>query len=964
MEFTFNWNVGLRRRLRMLDTILEKLKSFFSSRLLPISIVYVVLFGILVHRIFTLQIVENGTSLETTVLKNTQTREIKSTRGNIYDRNGVLLAYNELSYSVVIEDNSSISSNEERNQIISNLIHLIEENGDEVDVDFPIALEEDGSFSFQVSGTALTRFRKTAYTYLMKGDTLPEELKNTTAQEVFEFLRYGDGTTTTMFNISEEYSTKEALQIMAIRYAIFSNYPKYLQITVATQVSDATVAAVKENARNLPGVNIKQDSYRVYNDSEYFSHIMGYTGKISSDELIKMQESGLDYNSTDYVGKSGMEQKFETYLSGTKGSETVTVNNLNKVVSIDEIVDPVAGNDLYLTIDADLQKAAYHVLENKIAAILLENIVNSMNYGTKGESASDIKIPIYEVYYALINNNVIDITRFQDEDATNLERAVYSKYQEAFEVAMNDIKLALAPDFTKTKTELSDDLQDYLSYIYQSLLLGKGLLVNSSIDKDDSMYTDFINHKISLSQFVQYAIANNWMDLSKLSIGSEYYSTDEIYQRVTDYVCNLLVSDSSFNKKIYKNLVFSYKLSGKEICLLLFEQGVLEYNEEDIFRLENNQISPYTFLTNKIRNLEITPAQLALDPCSGSVVVTDPDTGEVLAMVTYPSYDNNKMANKVDAQYYEKLRTDLASPMLNRTTMSKSAPGSTFKMVTSIAGLSEGVMGVNETVTDLVSFSKLSHTQAPKCWSKVSHGKEDVVRALRDSCNYYFYEMGWRLGGGSMGNYNSTVTISVLRKYASLFGLDEKTGIEIGEAAPEISDADGIRSSIGQGTNNFAPIHLSRYVSTIANGGDLYNLTLLDKISDKDGNVIIDNKLEPIRTLDTINRVYWNAVVQGMYSVVNDGSIKSLFSDLPVKVAGKTGTAQESTSKPNHALFVSFAPYDNPEVSITAVIRNGYASANAVEVASELYEYYFGNLTLQEILNDGASLNNNSITTD
>ena len=944
----------------MFDYIIEKMKNFFSSRLLPISIVYLILFGVLIHRIFTLQIVESDMREDTAVVKNTQTREIKSTRGNIYDRNGVLLAYNELAYSVVIEDNSSVSSNSERNDIIYKLIKILESNGDEIDVDFPIVIDEFGQFKFNISGDALNRFKKTAYSYVLEDDTLSEEQKSATAYDVFQFLRHGIKGTP-MFDISDEYSIEEALQIMAIRYAIFSNYPKYLQITVATKVSDESVAAVKENSRELIGVDIKQDSYRVYNDSEYFAHILGYTGKIGSEELIEKQNEGLDYNSSDYIGKSGIEQVYETYLAGTKGSETVTVNSLNKVVTIDETIDPVAGNDLYLSIDSNLQIAAYHVLENKIAGILLDNIVATMDYGTKGESASDIKIPIYEVYFALINNNVIDITKFKEDDATNLEKSVHDKYLNAFDVALDDIRQCLQPDFEKNKTQLSEDLQDYLSYIYSSILVKNELIITSSINSNDSVYQDFVNDKISLSKFLQYAISMNWMDLSKLKIGSEYYSTDEIYDKLVNYICNILVNDSSFNKKIYKNLVFSYKLSGKEICLLLFDQGVLKYSEEDISRLQNNAISPYTFICNKIRNLEITPAQLALEPCNGSVVVTDPDTGEVLVMVSYPGYDNNKMANKVDAAYYAQLSADISGPLYNYATQAKSAPGSTFKMVSAITALSERVIGINDTITDLLSFNKLS--RAPKCWSKVSHGAENVVRAIRDSCNYYFYEVAWRLGGGNVGNYNSSVTLSKLHEYASLFGLDSKSGIEIVEAAPQISTEDGVRSAIGQGNNNFAPIQLSRYVSTLANGGSLYNLSLLKQVSDKDGNVIYEKQPELVSTLDSVSASNWDAVLEGMYEVVNDGSIQGLFKNLEVNVAGKTGTAQQSVNSPNHALFVSFAPYEDPEISVTAVIRNGYASANAAEVASEVYSYYFGKTTMDEIKNEGASLINNSANT-
>ncbi len=131
-------------------------------------------------------------------------------------------------------------------------------------------------------------------------------------------------------------------------------------------------------------------------------------------------------------------------------------------------------------------------------------------------------------------------------------------------------------------------------------------------------------------------------------------------------IVDTLKNDSKFDKILYKSLVYSYKLSGKEICLLLFDQGVIKYNKEEKSNLENDVISAYSFITDKIRTLEITPAQLALDPCSASVVVTDVNTGDVLAMVSYPSYDNNMLANKVDAAYYNKLNNDLTFPLNHR----------------------------------------------------------------------------------------------------------------------------------------------------------------------------------------------------------------------------------------------------------------------------------------------------------
>lgn len=946
----------------MFDLILEKLKRFFSSRLLPIAIIYIALFFVLIHRIFVLQIVKSSTETAEIVEKNTKTREIKSTRGLIYDRNGVLLAYNALAYSVVIEDNSKLKDETAKNDMIYKLIRIIESNGDEIDVDFPIDINDQGELEYNMKeGTQLNRFRKTVFSGLPDTDPLYESYPTASAEVVFEYLRHGIKGAS-MFNIDDAYSKEDALKIMAIRYAIYSNFPKYAQITVATQVSEKTVAAIKENSRILIGVDIKQDSYRVYNDSVYFAHILGYTGKVSSEEIAAMKEEGYEYSSTDYIGKSGIEKYYETYLSGSKGHETVTVDALNKVVSIDDVVEPVAGNDLYLTIDSELQKAAYHILENKIAGVLVKNIVNSMSYGSKGDSASDITIPIYEVYYTLINNNVINIDAFSQNDATLLEQTVYQKYQTAFAEAVRDITVALDENFTIPNDKVNNNLSEYLTYIYEDILLSKGILMKNAVNQEDSTYQSYKDNKISLSEFLQYAISNNWVDLAALGVNNDYYSTDELYQMLVDLICKELVTDSNFNKIIYHNLIFNYKLSGKEICLLLFDQGVLEYNEGEVNQLKNGLITPYSFMIRKIRNLEITPAQLALEPCSGATIVTDPITGAVLATVSYPSYDNNKMANKVDSAYYAKLNSDLSTPLLNRATSSKSAPGSTYKMVVSIAGLSEGVVGVNETIKDLVVYTKADRN--PKCWSKTSHGDENVVRALRDSCNYYFYEVGWRLGNGNATSYNSAKTLATLNKYATMFGLAEKTGIEIGEYAPQISTEDGIRSSIGQGNNNLAPIHLARYVSTLANGGYVYNLTLLDSIVDQNGKTILDNKAELINDISNINRTYWSSVQAGMYSVVNDGSVKDLFSDLSVKVAGKTGTAQESLSSPNHALFVSYAPYENPEISVTTVIRNGYASANAAEVASEVYKYYYDGLSLEEIIKDGASLENNSANTN
>jgi penicillin-binding protein 2 len=273
--------------------------------------------------------------------------------------------------------------------------------------------------------------------------------------------------------------------------------------------------------------------------------------------------------------------------------------------------------------------------------------------------------------------------------------------------------------------------------------------------------------------------------------------------------------------------------------------------------------------------------------------------------------------------------------------------------------LESGVTNPNERIHDDGIFSLIS--PAAKCnIYPGSHGNVNIADALKVSCNFFFYEMGWRLSINNQGLYDEKLGLSKLEKYATLFGLDKPSGIELNEALPEISTKDAVRSAIGQGSNEYTPSQLARYVTTLVNHGTCYNLTLLDKIIDKDGNELLDNKATVNDKLENINPTTWDAVLEGMYSVVNNpngGSVYPIFKDLGVTVAGKTGTSQISKVHPNNALFISFAPFENPEISVTAVIPNGYTSHNAAELAKDIYKLYFG-------LEDPETLAGGSVSVD
>lgn len=930
----------------MLRQIKDSIINFITSRLFLLILLFLTLAGVMIYRIFYLQIVKGEEYLNTFQLKINKDIVIPSTRGKIYDRDGDLLAYNELAYSVTIEDvyESSKTKNLELNTTIFKLIHMVEDNGDKLVNDFNIVINADGNFEFTpMSEKQQLRFLADVYG-IADVSKLSYAQKTSTAKEVVEYLggtsKYAIGEYTnpedrSTFVVGKGYTKDELLKMITIRYALsLNNFQKYIATTVATDVSDETVAKIMENSAELEGVSIAETTIRKYVDSVYFSHILGYTGKISEDEYSALSDDKMGYTRNSVIGKAGIEQEMETTLRGKDGIKNVFLNNLGKVIEVNSQTDPVAGNNLYLTIDKDLQKAVYNLLEQKIAGILIDKIENIKEYvQPENASASNIKIPIDDVYYALIKNSVIDLKHFEDENAKETEKQVYETFLGKQEQVIEQLTKELTTAPTAYES-LSKEYQVYVSYI-ASMLADNGVIMTSEIDNDDEVYKAWKEEKISLKEYLNRVIAKNWIDLSKLNLNSQYLDSDEIYNQLLQYIEEDLRTNRSFAKHEFKYMIRDNQVTGKQICMLLYEQKIIDGTDEEKAALANGQISPYNFMIERIRNLDITPAQLALDPCSGSIVVTDVNTGDVLALVTYPSYDNNRLANSIDADYYAMLNNDLSKPLWDYATQQKSAPGSTFKMVSAVAALEEGITSRNDIVT-CHGVWDAGFTQA-KCWiAPSSHGPLSIEGAIENSCNSFFYEMGYRMAKVD-GNYNNETGLATLAKYADMFGLTEKSGVEIVEESPKVSDSDAVRSAIGQGTNNYTTVGLSRYVTTVANRGTCYNLTLLDKVTDANDNLVEDYSAE-VRNHVDIATSTWDSVQSGMKKVVEG---KAYFKDMNLEFAGKTGTAQERTTRANHALFVCYAPYNNPEISVTTRIAFGYASDYAAQVTGDVLKYYF-----------------------
>ena len=955
----------------LLEIAWDFVKKIITSRLFALAVLFTVMFSGLIGTLFRMQILEGDQYQDEYMQMTEQTVTTPGIRGNIYDRNGTPLAYNELAYSVTIQDLGDYPQPEDRNAMIYRLVTILRRRGETVEGSLEIAIDGDGQMNFTSSSdSAKTRFLLNFYG-LSSSDQLDDAKgrypSDITAYEAFEYKK-------------EEYELDQmkdekgnamilpddvALDMINIIYTMnLTRYRKYVTTTVASNISEETMMEINENAADLKGVAVAQTYIRRYADSTYFAPIIGYTGSVQEDQLDELNEewrstaegraAGPDedkYDLNDVVGRSGIEQSMELELQGDKGFSRMYVDNMGRPREIIENEEAQAGNDVYLTIDRDLQVAIYHLIEQQLAGILVKNLVNEDVDKTQITDSSKVPIPVKDAYYQLINNNVLSLSHMAGEEASAIEQEIYSIYLSARERILGSLKNELLSPHASTLNELTPDMYSYMNYIYTYLSDSSvGIIQRDKIDQSSEVFETWRDGNLSLRDYILSGIASGWVDTTSLGTEANYSGADEIFAQLTDYIIGSLEEDSQFTKLMFRYLVNNGQITGRQLCLALFAQGVLEDDPQSIAQLQaGDENTAFAFIRQKISNIEITPAQLALDPCTAGCVVTDVNTGEVLALVTYPSYDNNEMSGKVDPDYYAKLQSDLSRPLYNNATQARKAPGSTFKPLIAVAALSEGVITLDETINCTRWYEE---TDIPiRCTGY--HGEQTVIEGIQNSCNYVFAELAHRLCMDEEGNYSPEKGLATIRKYATMFGLSETSGVELPENDPQISDTDPERSAMGQGTHNYANVQLARYVSAIANRGTLFKLSLLDKLTDSNGGLLADYTPETESHIEVADST-WDAVQEGMRRVITVTSA-SIYSDLPVEVAGKTGTSQEDRTRANHGFFISFAPYANPEIAVTVNIPYGYAGTNAATLGKNVYEYYYGYTTLEEILGSGAS---------
>ena len=916
----------------------------FRNRATILAAVSVLIACILTGRLFYLQIIRGEQYTESFEESVTKRVSIPAKRGRILDRNGNVLAESKAVRNITIVDNTGNTSeeNDRLNHIIQKTLEILSDHDETAVDDFGIVW--NGSrFKFTNDGFAQLRFLADVYGYA-DTETLSDEEKSSSAEDVVLMLA-------DRYRIEKDMTTSKKSRLLLdsvkIRYKLALNaFQKYIPTVIAENVSKETVNDIVAE-RDLDGVSSQSSYQRVYYDSEYLSDVTGYISQISPDQLSENEDI---YSAGDLVGTVGIEASMEELLRGKSGYRSISVDNLGREKAELSFKSPEEGNDLWLTIDRDLQIAAYRIVEKNMTDIILSKMTDSVSSFeiTEETDGSDILIPAADVYAAMLSY-IIDRDHFEADDASDNELQMLG----IFNSYLESVKMMIRSELESVRTSYeyaTTEQREYSTYIIRALY-DQGVLNSDEIDTDDDVYREWtVSGTTSMGDFLYHAAESGWID--KDVIGTDSDNPDEIFSALVQYILDEPCNDYSFGSIVCKYMMESGAANGDLVCLILFDQGLFDPSETTRSSIENGEYrASFNYARKLIQNGYLTPGELHLYPYSGSVVITDPYNGDVLAMVSYPGYDCNRIQ---DSSYMEEVVRNPSKPMLNHCTQQRTAPGSTFKMVTAAAGISEEVIDTSETISCSGKFEKID--PSPQCWIYPdSHGWQNLEGAIANSCNMYFYEVGYRLGEEE-GEFDNETGIDILAGYAARYGLDRESGVEIEEASPSVATRDVVRAAIGQSNNGYTTASLARYVAAVAAEGDLYDLTLLDHSEDSSGKQIEEYASKPLDSLD-MSEEYWESIKNGMRRVC---APKAAFSSIyrydddgnreRITAAGKTGTAQQAFNMPNHALFLGFAPFDDPEIAISVRIPNGYSSEYAARIAGQVLQYYFDSDTLSDIL--------------
>ncbi|MCL2673959.1 MAG: penicillin-binding transpeptidase domain-containing protein [Defluviitaleaceae bacterium] len=410
------------------------------------------------------------------------------------------------------------------------------------------------------------------------------------------------------------------------------------------------------------------------------------------------------------------------------------------------------------------------------------------------------------------------------------------------------------------------------------------------------------------------------------------------------------------------------------MLMVLYELDIIDVDEDFVDSLLARRITPQQAILMLLREFQITPSMTGLDPSTGSVVLVEVATGAVLVAVGYPTFDNNRLSGPGSFEYITRLNSAThSSPWINRPFMEARAPGSTFKPITAVLGIETGVIGPNTLIRDGVVFTSAGRPYS-RNWSRYSFGYVDINIAMAASINYIFSEIGWRLGNSQEAT--QAISTNAFIRYMTDFGLNDRTGVEITEyrdtlprdilavSSPEFKrfmtlrenpnahrlqygwfDGDIARTAFGQGANNYTAASMAKVFATFATEGVRRQLRLMDRIEDHRGEV--RRRFAPnVEAIVAATPETFRHINEGLLMVTehHQGTAVNIFSDFPISVGGKTGTAEQITNRPSHTSFGGFAPFEDPQIAVYVIVPfsdTDTTASTATQIARDVIGVFF-----------------------
>lgn len=541
----------------------------------------------------------------------------------------------------------------------------------------------------------------------------------------------------------------------------------------------------------------------------------------------------------------------------------------------------------------------------------------------------------------------------EDEDAQVSEKP---KKEEVYYLTAQELLEKMCRSFGVELPKAEEGEVPYISPETRALL---GVLYELALRRYDVDYSEYVFIRDVDIAFISMVKERSLTGVLIESVASRQYNTT--------YAAHVLGRTGKFNSdemwQKYKELGYAYDatvgLNGAELAFegyLHGTSGSRRITTSDTGKITSQEweVEPQpggnVTLTLDIGLQTVMENSLAahvqsLDPelQEGAAMVALDMTGGVLAMASYPTYDLSTYA-----QNSSELNSDPLTPLVNRASSGTYSPGSTFKLLTATAGLMEGIINPKDYI-----FCSGSYTYEgwrnfrAYCLRRSGHGRQDLINAIKNSCNVYFYDVGRRVG------------ITKLNEYAAQFGLGQHTGIETGDAAgwvagPEASahynqtwnEGSTVYAAIGQENNQITPLQMANYIATLVNGGNHYAVHLLQSVKSHDySQTIYEYEPELLNTID-IPEEYLAAMKEGMYQVTQNAALARYFNALPVKAGAKTGTAETTggaDNKDTNGVLVVFAPFDEPQIALCIVMENASTGGSLASIAADVLNYYFTN---------------------